>query len=120
MTDHVALIRISWPERALWDNVRSHWTKKAKAKKAYREEAWARALEQSIQRLNTTTPKLYFSFHPPDRRRRDLSNMPATQKASIDGIADALGCDDEGFRCVWPLTWGDPTPDGCVMIEVRA
>lgn len=105
MSEHVVLIRLSWPSQPLWENRPSHWTKKAKAKKAYRKEAWAKALEQSIGRLNTTIPRLYFSFHPPDRRRRDLQNMPATQKASIDGIADAMGCDDEGFQCIWPLTW---------------
>lgn len=115
---HRALIRLSWPLRALWTNEKAHWQKKSRAVKAYRQEAWARALEQSVKRLNTTTPRLYFSFHPPDRRKRDLHNMPETQKAAIDGIADAMGCDDSGFQCVWPVTWGDPVKGGAVVIEV--
>ncbi len=116
---HVALIRLSWPQRALWQNTRPHWRTRSEKTRAYRTEAWGAALAQSIGRIQTTTPRLIFSFHPPDNRRRDLQNMPATMKAAIDGIADAMGCDDAGFRCVWPETWGDVVKGGCVMIEVR-
>lgn len=116
--NHVALIRMPWPPRALWQNARTHWRKRGDATKLYRQEACVLALQQSIKRLTTTAPRLVFSFHPPDKRRRDLQNMPATQKAAIDGIADAMGCDDNGFRCVWPETWGEPVKGGCVMIEV--
>lgn len=40
---------------------------------------------------------LRFDFHPPDKRRRDLDNMLASIKAGVDGIADALGVDDQRF-----------------------
>ncbi len=115
---HVALIRLSWPDKALWQNARVHWAARSGATKAYRAEAWGRALEQSVFKIAGTSPRLIFSFHPPDNRRRDLQNMPATQKAAIDGIADAMKCDDAGFRCVWPETWGEVVKGGCVMIEV--
>lgn len=114
---HVALIRMTWPEKALWQNRPSHWAKKAKAVKGYRTEAWAKALEQSVRQIKSD-PVLRFSFHPPDRRRRDLQNMPATQKAAIDGIADALGMDDQHFRIEWPTEWAEPVEGGCVIIEV--
>jgi crossover junction endodeoxyribonuclease RusA len=115
---HVALLRLSWPHPALWQNRRTHWRRRASKTADYRREAWASALAQSVGRLETTTPRLVFSFHPPDRRKRDLHNMPATMKAAIDGIAQAMGCDDEGFRCVWPEAWGDVVKGGCVMIEI--
>lgn len=115
---HIALLRLSWPPKPLWQNARTHWSARAKAVRAYRQEACAVALQQSIKRLNTTTPRLVFTFHPPDKRRRDLQNMPSTQKAAIDGIADAMGCDDHGFRCVWPETFSKPVKGGCVLIEV--
>jgi crossover junction endodeoxyribonuclease RusA len=115
---HVALLRLSWPARPLWQNYRTHWNAAARTRAEYRREAWALALAQSVGRLETTTPRLVFSFHPPDRRKRDLHNMPATMKAAIDGIAQAMGCDDEGFRCVWPEAWGDVVKGGCVMIEI--
>jgi crossover junction endodeoxyribonuclease RusA len=113
---HVALLRLSWPPQPLWQNYRAHWQRRANATANYRREAWA--LAQSVGRLETTTPRLVFFFHPPDRRKRDLHNMPATMKAAIDGIAHAMGCDDAGFRCVWPEAWGDVVKGGCVMIEV--
>ena len=116
--NHVALIRMTWPQTALWQNSRVHWTKRRAAVKAYRYEAFALAKQQTVSRLKTETPRLLLTFHPPDRRKRDLHNMPATQKAAIDGIADAMGCDDEGFRVSWPETWGEVVKGGCVLIEV--
>lgn len=117
---HVALIRLSWPQRELFQNDRSHHFAKAKAVRAYKAQAWKLALEQNVKRLNTKTPTLIFSFHPRTGpgRKPDLHNMPATMKAAIDGIADAMGCDDAGFRCIWPETWGEPTKGGCVLIEI--
>jgi crossover junction endodeoxyribonuclease RusA len=118
MSGNVALLRLSWPAPALWQNRRSHWAQRRAAVASYRHEARVIALSQSVRRIQTTTPRLAFAFHPPDRRRRDLHNLPATMKAAIDGIADAMGCDDAGFRCVWPETWGDVVKGGAVMIEV--
>lgn len=118
--NHVALIRLSWPARPLWQNDRAHWREARTAARLYKTEAWALALAQNVRALKTTRPRLTFSFHPPDARRRDLQNMPATMKAAIDGIALAMGCDDAGFRCVWPEEWGEPVAGGCVLIEVTA
>ena len=36
-------------------------------------------------------------FHKGDRRRRDQDNLIASMKASLDGVADALGVDDNLF-----------------------
>jgi len=62
---------------------------------------------------------LEFSFHPPDNRRRDVQNMPATVKGAIDGIADAMGCDDSGFRPVFPTEFGANAKGGCVLIHIK-
>jgi crossover junction endodeoxyribonuclease RusA len=83
-----------------------------------RREAHALALEAGVRDLSTQRPLLRFHFHPPDNRKRDLSNMPATQKAAIDGIADAMGVDDAGFLCAWPMTWAEPVEGGAVVIQV--
>lgn len=123
MTGHVALIRLSWPNKALSKNASSPWGRKnQRARSAatanQRMEAWTLARQQGAHRLNTTTPRLVFSFHPPDNRTRDLQNLLGMLAGAIDGIADAMGCDDSGFRCVWPETWGDPVKGGCVLIEL--
>ena len=118
MSGHIALIRLPWPEPALWQNRRKHWAETAEAIRKARAFSFAVAKEQSVGRLKTQTPTLRFWFHPPDKRSRDLHNLPATQKAAIDGISDAMGCDDKGFRCIWPTEFSEPVKGGCVMVEV--
>ena len=110
---------ISWPVQALWQNRKVHHFKLATAKRAQRREAWGAAMEAKVKNLNLQRPLLRFTFHPPDLRKRDLHNMPATQKAAVDGIADALGVDDNGFLCVWPEEWGKTVPGGAVVIEIE-
>lgn len=116
---HTALIRMTWPEAALWENRKAHWAQRARAKKAYRTEAWAKATEQSVKRIKSV-PTLTFTFHPPKGpgRKPDCHNIPQTQKAAIDGIADALGMDDAPFKCVWPDELGERVEGGCVMVEI--
>jgi crossover junction endodeoxyribonuclease RusA len=118
--DHVVTLGLSWPAPALWANSRVHWAQRARAVNAARIEAGFVARAEGVGWLRTTTPRLAFAFHPPDARKRDLSNMPATMKAAIDGIADAMGCDDAGFRCVWPETWAEPVKGGAVVVQVSA
>jgi len=117
---HIALIRLDWPAPALFQNKRTHWAAQARAVAAAKEAAFFLAREQRVQDLNTSTPVLRFQFHPRTGRGRlpDLHNMPATQKAAIDGIAKAMGCDDAGFRCVWPDEWHEPVKGGAVLVEV--
>jgi crossover junction endodeoxyribonuclease RusA len=64
--------------------------------------------------------EVMFTFYPPDNRRRDIQNMPGMMKAYIDGIADAMGCDDHGFRPHFPSQFGATTPGGMVKVIVRS
>jgi hypothetical protein len=48
-----------------------------------------------------------------------MQNMPATMKAQIDGIADAMGVDDRRFRCVWPEVFGARVKGGAVLVTVE-
>lgn len=123
MSNHIALIRLSWPDKALSKNVGSPWGRgaqiaRSKAVAAQRKEAWGLANEQSVKRIKCDRPKLTFTYHPPDRRRRDLHNMQEMLAGAIDGIQDALGQDDRNFDCVFPRDFSDPVKGGCVIIEV--
>jgi len=53
---------------------------------------------------------LAIEFLPPDRRKRDDDNMLAAFKAGRDGLADALGIDDNRF--VTQLSVSDETVKG--------
>lgn len=113
-------LNLSWPSAALWQNSRVHWSERSRAIKALREEAHATALEACIKSAEIRSPVLTFTFNPPDRKHRDLHNLPATQKAAIDGIADAFEMDDRTFQCVWPTEFGKVVPHGRVVIEVTS
>jgi len=110
------VLRLSWPNKCLSSNSRAHWAAKAQAAKTARHEAWAIAKTRQLPAWPEA--RLTFTFHPPDRRRRDMQNMPHMCKAYIDGIADAMGCDDNKFRCVWPEAFGDVVQGGSVRVEI--
>lgn len=108
-------IILTWPDKPLWDNHRCHWAVKAQAKAKARRLARMFARSAGLTRGSGYT-KLHFIFCPPDNRKRDLHNMPATQKASIDGIADLLGVDDGALRVTWHDIWGDVVKNGQVIV----
>ena len=112
------LIQLSWPSPVLSSNARVHWAKRAKAVKAYRCEAAQVVKYHSIKRNPKT--HLRFMFYPPDRRRRDAHNLPHMMKAAIDGIADAMGCDDQQFTCEFEGGFRSPVKNGTVLVEISA
>ena len=111
------LIRLPWPPSALNTHAKGHWRPKAKATKKYRHDAWALAQEASVKAIPGAI--LEFTFCPPDKRRRDIQNMPGMMKAGIDGIADAMGCDDSKFRPHFPDHFAEPTKGGCVLVHIK-
>ena len=117
MTDDY-LIRLSWPDPSLSSNSRDHWAVVRKAKKAQRYEAKIASIESGLHNANHTHAILDFFFFPPDRRRRDAQNMPAMMKSAIDGIADAMGCDDHNFVCRFQGRFEEPVKGGSVLIKL--
>lgn len=109
----------SWPARPLWQNWRGHWTLRRKSTSLARQEAKALANSKLATASGLRCHDAYAiecTFYPPDRRKRDRSNMPATVKAHLDGIADALGVDDNCFDVSW--RFGDAQKPGRVDFTV--
>lgn len=90
------MITLPWPPKELNPNARTHWTKRSKAAKQYRT-----ACHLLAKQSGTVAPEgevlLMIEFVPPDARRRDDDNCLAAFKAGRDGLADALGIDDNRF-----------------------
>ena len=63
--------------------------------------------------------RVLFEYYPP-HRRYDIHNIPSSLKAYIDGIADAMGCDDRGFDVDYPTQWAGVSKPGKIVIHVRA
>lgn len=117
------LITLPWPRKELWQNRRPHWHAAREAARKARKDAYNAFFEaggRNLLHIEGGTYALHFSFYQPNLTKRDLQNMPATQKSAIDGIADALGVDDSTFQVHWPTEWGPcDRPHGSVTVELR-
>lgn len=109
-------ILLPWPSSRLNQHAKGHWRAKAAATKAYRRDAFCLAKEAKVALAPEAS--LTFTYHPPDRRRRDVHNMPGMLKAAIDGIADAMGCDDNRFLCFFPPAFSHPVPHGSIFVRI--
>jgi len=91
------VIILAWPSADLSPNSRCHWSKKAKAAKAARQAAgWAtKAAGESV--TDDGHIALRILFYPPSKRRFDLDGLLSRLKSALDGVADALGVDDNRF-----------------------
>ena len=110
---------LPWPPRVLSPNSRpTHWAVLAKAKRAYRFACHAEARAGGCSWVFDPDDRLHvrLTFVPPDRRRRDMDNMIAAMKSGLDGLADALGVDDNR----WTLTCAidEANIGGMVRVEV--
>ena len=111
---------LPWPQRVLSPNCRPpHWSVLAKAKRAYRAACHVEAMAAGWSKgAFAPTDRLHVRlvFVPPDRRRRDMDNMIAAMKSGLDGLADALGVDDNR----WTLTCAidEANIGGMVRVEV--
>lgn len=110
------MIILAWPDKKLSPNSRLHWSVKAKATKIARAAAgWA--TKDAGEKINGDGAiYLHVYFYPPDKRKRDGTNMLASCKAIFDGIADALGVDDVRFKVTYEVC--KPIPLGQVRIII--
>lgn len=113
------VITLPWPDNKLSPNARVHHfvlaRAKAKAKSAANILAFLAYREIGRPKIIGAVD-VSITFHPPDNRRRDIDNMLASNKAALDGIADAIGVDDSKWNL--SLSKGDPAPSGRVLVQI--
>ena len=113
-------INISWPDSCLIPHAKGHWRPKAAATKAARKEAHI-LTEMAINKGGKPVGEQFIIAvvaNPPDRRRRDAFNVLASLKASLDGVADAMGVDDVNFL-PGAFVWGEVGKPGSVSLIVE-
>jgi len=110
------MIELPWMPKELSPNARGHWSKRAKAAKAYRLECFILAKGAGVKAPEGRVA-LSIEFVPPDARRRDDDNCLAAFKAGRDGLADALGIDDSRFVTTLWLS-GEPVKGGMVRVTI--
>lgn len=114
-------ITLPWPPRSLSPNARCHWAARAKAAAKARQDARLMTQASGARQPGWAAARLVVALHPPRRPgRMNIDNAIAALKASLDGIADALGMDDSLFRIEWPTTFGEVRKGGEVVFEIEA
>lgn len=73
--------------------------------------------EAGVRPIQPRPVLISLDFFPPDNRRRDLDGMISSMKAALDGVADALGIDDNLFRIAAKKSQ-DTFPGGAVIVEI--
>lgn len=86
MTTHVMRLSFSRPPLSMNSKFR-HWAQRANIVKQVRREAAVRAKSARLGPHQHITVRLH--YQPRDARRRDPSNLMATQKPLLDGLVDA-------------------------------
>lgn len=114
------IIKLPFPAAELFPNRKNgkHWSATAAAKVKARDDGYyvAKQARGAFSDDGGAIP-LSLVFLPPDGRRRDLDNMLAAMKASLDGVASALGIDDRRFRPI-TLDVGFVGAPGAVVVGV--
>lgn len=111
------IVKLPWPPKILSPNAREHYHAVARIKAQYREACWALAHQAGIKAPADAEPHITLTFVPPDKRRRDLDNMLASMKSGLDGLADAMGCDDS--RWTLKLKVDRTRVLGLIIVEVQ-
>jgi crossover junction endodeoxyribonuclease RusA len=108
-------IALPWPAKPLQSNARCHWGEKSRAtREARRAAAWAATVAKVGCWPKAT---ILIEYYPPSRRG-DPQNVPASFKAYLDGIADAMGCDDKAFRVDFPSVFAGTKKGGEVIFRI--
>ena len=113
------MIELPWPPKPLWPNFRSrtHWAKTRAAKQARQDGNYATRSAKVGIAAGDVPVLLQATFYPPDRHKRDEDNCSASLKSYADGIADALGINDNAFRFARPII-GDVVKGGKVVVTI--
>ena len=111
---------LPWPDSRLNPNRSkgTHWGGTSALRQSARTEAWA-LTKQAARGYVVPAGEIALTviFVQPDKRRRDIDNLMASQKNANDGIADALGIDDQRFNPIIIRREYGSKP-GCVRITI--
>ncbi len=119
------IIELSYPSKDLMPNRKNgkHWGATLNSKATANYSAYI----LTKLRVNACNPiinqdeliPLTINFVQTDNRKRDLDNLLAASKASIDGIAKGLGIDDRLFEPITLMRSKDTESKMIVKLELK-
>ncbi|MFA5386781.1 MAG: hypothetical protein WC322_00080 [Candidatus Paceibacterota bacterium] len=116
-------IELPWPDPKLMPNRKSgrHWAITQAVKVRRRDMAWALTREamqrEAFAPMDGQLLPIKLTFFPPSYVRRDLDGLLGALKPDVDGMARALGVDDQFFEPI-TLARGSKVKGGAVVVEV--
>lgn len=119
VTAPLLVIELPWPDEALSPNGRAHPMKKYRLAQSAKTDAFWVTRQKIPTRFHHdgSRLKLTITAHPKTARRPDDDNTAASCKAYRDGIALALGIDDNLFD-QQPIEWGEPVKGGRILVAI--
>lgn len=78
----------------------------------------AKVLCLEAPRITTDANATIFVEYWPKTYRGDVQNVHGSLKAYIDGVADAMGCDDKNFRVDFPSVFAGKSKNGKVIMRI--
>jgi len=90
------MIVLPFPPSSLSGHAKGHWRSKSSPTAKHRAWAYAAAKAAGYAPQPSGDISIHVTFYPPDRRG-DRVNFPNRMKPYFDGIADALGVNDNRF-----------------------
>jgi crossover junction endodeoxyribonuclease RusA len=97
-----------------------HWAVRARETKSHRRTAYFLTMVETRDRPASSWAAripIRLTFHPPVNRAHDRDNLIANCKAYLDGVADALGVNDNCFDIMPPQIL-DVAKPGKVIVEI--
>jgi hypothetical protein len=109
------MIELPWPPASLSGHNKGHWRSKSGIIANHRDWAEGATLAAKIKVPAKGDIRLVITFYPPDRRG-DRVNYPNRLKPYFDGIADALGVNDNRFLPAYHFA--EPVKNARVVITI--
>lgn len=111
---------LPWPPKDVSPNARGHWSKKARAVKAYRDACGWECVAQNVPKVEAQSVHYTMTFHRPSNRGPwpDDDNLVGSMKAGRDAVATHIGLDDRHWR-LKGIVRGETRPGGSVIIEIE-
>lgn len=108
-------VTLPWPHKDLHSNSRAHHMAKHRAIAKARWTAQFMAEQAGVGCWPDAT--ILIEYYPPSRRG-DPQNVPTALKAYIDGIADAMGCDDRALKVDFPSVFAGTRKPADVVFHI--
>jgi len=105
------------PDADLSPNKRMHWGELYRARRAAKDEAIYLVLEQGRPRCPISRAHITFTWVSHTRRRRDMDNLLAASKATIDGLVEVgLIADDSAMHVSYTLRYEIGEKDNTIIL----